>query len=59
MVKGLRARGGFEVGVAWADGQLASAELKSIGGGPCKVRYSQKTVDLILKPGKTATWNGR
>jgi len=37
-VTGLRARGGFEVDVAWRDGALEAAELRSLHGGPCTLR---------------------
>jgi alpha-L-fucosidase 2 len=37
-VKGLRARGGFEVGLRWTKGRLAGAEVLSGLGGTCRVR---------------------
>ncbi len=37
-VKGLRARGGFTVNMAWCDGALTTAEIVSKLGRPCRVR---------------------
>lgn len=57
-VKGLRARGGFEVDVAWRDGQLTSATIRSITGAGGKVRYGQQSLDLNLTPGAAKRLNG-
>ena len=51
-VKGLRARGGFEVDVAWENGRLGRASVRSVTGKQCVVRYGEKTVELLLKPGQ-------
>jgi len=37
-VKGLVARGGFEVGLRWKDGRIVDATLSSKLGRPCRVR---------------------
>lgn len=37
-VKGLKARGGFEVSMEWKDGELVWAEIKSELGGNCRIR---------------------
>jgi alpha-L-fucosidase 2 len=47
-VKGLRARGGFTVDLAWKDGDLASATIRGRAGSPCRVRYQQTTAERTL-----------
>ena len=37
-VRGLRARGGFEVELRWREGQLERAEIASALGRPCRIR---------------------
>jgi alpha-L-fucosidase 2 len=50
-VKGLRARGGFEVDIAWHDGKLESATVKSLSDNPCRIRYCDKVRDVEIKKG--------
>ncbi|MGQ3054819.1 MAG: glycoside hydrolase family 95 protein [Roseateles sp.] len=55
-VKGLRARGGFEVDIAWANGRVTSATVRAVAGaGGGRVRVGERIVDLKLKPGQSRT----
>ncbi len=61
-VKGLRARGGFEVDIDWADGKLVRATVRRSSGfeaRPCTLRYGQATRELNLAEGETFRWDGR
>ena len=58
-VKGLRARGGFEVDLAWQDGKLVSVNVKSLAGNPCHLRYGETTKFIKTKKDQTIQWNGR
>lgn len=51
-VKGLRARGGFEVSMAWRDGRVASASIKANADGKCRVRVGKKVVEVAVKKGR-------
>lgn len=52
-VSGLKARGGYEVSIRWADGEMTSCEIKSLLGKPFSVRYAGKTRDFTLPAGKS------
>ena len=52
-VSGLRARGGFELDIAWADHKLTSAKITSTSGQKAVVRYGDKTTEIQLKSGKS------
>lgn len=56
--RGLRARGGFEVSVAWNDGKVEQAELKSLLGNPCRVRFGAAVRELQTEAGRTYTLRG-
>jgi alpha-L-fucosidase 2 len=50
-VKGLCARGGFEVDMTWVSGVLEQAVIRSKLGQPCKVRGGGREIELQTKPG--------
>ena len=57
-VTGLRARGGFEVAIAWRRGVLERALVRSTRGERCKVRYGERTVQFETRAGEAITLDG-
>ena len=56
-VTGLRARGGFQLDLAWDKGQLTGVQIQSVGGRHAVVRYGNRTAEIKLKPGQTVRLN--
>jgi alpha-L-fucosidase 2 len=52
-VRGLRARGGYEVDIAWKAGRLLKASVRAVaGGGALRVRYGARALAVRLRPGQ-------
>ncbi|MBQ5751599.1 MAG: glycoside hydrolase family 95 protein, partial [Bacteroidaceae bacterium] len=52
-ISGIRARGGFEIGIAWKDGKLTEAVITSTNGGRCDLRYGNSTLSFNTKKGRS------
>ncbi len=57
-VRGLRARSGFEVEMAWHGGKLTRATIHSHLGGPCAVRLGDLVVSFDTHPGRSYALDG-
>jgi alpha-L-fucosidase 2 len=56
--KGLRARGGFEVSVSWTNGVVELAEIKSLLGNPCRVRFGETVREFPTRAGESYKLRG-
>lgn len=57
-IKGLKARGNFEVDIEWLEGVLTFLTIRSIDGAPLKLNYNGLTVEVRTTPGQVLTFNG-
>ncbi|MCL2088564.1 MAG: glycoside hydrolase family 95 protein, partial [Oscillospiraceae bacterium] len=51
-IRGMRAKGGFELSLSWKDGRLLSAEITSLAGNVC---YVDKDYTVTLHGSQTET----
>ncbi len=58
-VTGLRARGGFEVDLAWRDGELTEATVRAAKAGSVRLRCGPTVREVSLAAGDTFRWDGR
>ncbi|MEV4146688.1 glycoside hydrolase N-terminal domain-containing protein [Amycolatopsis sp. NPDC049691] len=54
-VTGIGARGGFEVDLAWRDGKVTRAVVRSVGGTRTEVRAGRWRRAITLRPGQSVT----
>ncbi len=47
-VKGLRARGGFEVDIEWANGRLGNAVIRGLADSNCAIRHRGEVRQLLI-----------
>ena len=57
-VRGLRARGGFELDLEWRDGELEQVTVRAEGGTTCRISYGALSRELELRPGVEMRLNG-
>ncbi|MCK5462880.1 MAG: glycoside hydrolase family 95 protein, partial [Bacteroidales bacterium] len=57
-VKGLKARGNFEVDIYWAESELNQVSLKSLSGGLARIMYNNKIKEISTEKGEIYRLNG-
>jgi alpha-L-fucosidase 2 len=57
-VSGLRARGGYTVGISWKDGRLTEATVRADRDGVVRVRHGETVTELAVRKGEAARVTG-
>jgi alpha-L-fucosidase 2 len=58
-VRGLCARGGFDVDLKWRNGKLEEATIRSRIGGSARLLHGPGVREINLKPGESFRWDGQ
>jgi alpha-L-fucosidase 2 len=56
-MKGLKARGNFEVNISWKEGDLARLDIISYSGAPLKIRYRDQVIEFTSEKGERYYFN--
>lgn len=56
-IKGICARGGFELNFNWQKGQLLGVQVLSKAGGVCRLRYHGKIISINTQKGRSYQFN--
>jgi alpha-L-fucosidase 2 len=54
-IQGLRARGGFEIDLAWKNHRLQRADIRALFDNSCRIRWNGKALDKTLQAGQQIT----
>ncbi|MGF7140641.1 glycoside hydrolase family 95 protein [Roseimarinus sediminis] len=55
-IKGLRARGGFEIDMEWKDSKVSQLAVKSLAGQPLKLHFNDQLIEQETTKGETYKW---
>jgi alpha-L-fucosidase 2 len=58
-IKGVCARGGFELSFSWEEGILQQVEVLSKAGGKCQLRYGEHTIEFDTEKGTSYPLDGK
>ncbi|MFN8349614.1 MAG: glycoside hydrolase N-terminal domain-containing protein [Spirosomataceae bacterium] len=50
-IRGIKARGGFELNFSWKAGKLTSLQVTSTAGNPCRLRYGTQVISFSTQKG--------
>jgi alpha-L-fucosidase 2 len=56
-IKGICARGGFQLNLKWSEGKLQTVDVLSLAGKDCLLRYNNKVFSFKTEKGKTYKLN--
>ncbi len=55
-IRGLKARGNFEIDMEWADGKLVQAKVRAVIGGKTTLKYGDISLDVSLDNDETTVF---